>query len=213
MTTKKETKMEEKEIQKKSDSIVIPLPKRTTIKLKIRNSPGIPLVCNRKTKRAMDRIRNKQLMQGTVGKEKKDIQILFEESMHRVNGTYGFPGSGIKNAIVAAGPIGGITMTFLKKAGIYVIGDIVPFTKFSEPKMRDEDFLPVGRGGLDWRIRSQFDEWEMELTILFNANMISKEQIVNLVDLAGFHIGIGEGRPNSKRTAGCGWGLFEVVRQ
>jgi hypothetical protein len=35
--------------------------------------------------------------------------------------------------------------------------------------------------------------------------------VVNLIARVGLQVGIGEGRPDSKESAGLGYGLFEVV--
>jgi hypothetical protein len=35
--------------------------------------------------------------------------------------------------------------------------------------------------------------------------------VLNLVSRCGMQVGIGAGRPDSKASAGCGFGLFNVV--
>jgi hypothetical protein len=55
-------------------------------------------------------------------------------------------------------------------------------------------------------IRPQFNDWSCELTIMFNRSMISPEQILNILNWAGFHIGVGSFR---KEKSGD-YGLFEV---
>jgi hypothetical protein len=35
--------------------------------------------------------------------------------------------------------------------------------------------------------------------------------VLNLVSRCGMQVGIGAGRPDSKASAGCGFGLFQVV--
>jgi hypothetical protein len=35
--------------------------------------------------------------------------------------------------------------------------------------------------------------------------------VINLVSRCGLQVGIGAGRPDSKASAGCGFGLFRVV--
>jgi len=34
--------------------------------------------------------------------------------------------------------------------------------------------------------------------------------LTNLLARAGLQVGIGEGRPDSKNSAGMGWGLFQI---
>jgi hypothetical protein len=54
-------------------------------------------------------------------------------------------------------------------------------------------------------------EWSAVVGIEFDADMITPESIVNLLDRAGRQVGICEGRPFSKDSCGMGWGTFEVV--
>ena len=189
--------------------IEIPKPNRTTLKVKIRSLPGSTLICNRLSEKATAGIKERQLKKAKTAKEAKNPDELYEASYYKVNGGYGYLAGALKKAMVSAANIADLPMTMAKKA-FFVMGDIVPFTKNSPPKMR-EDFPRLPNGSIDWRIRSEFEKWEMEFTILFNANYISAEQIINLVDLAGFHCGFGEMRPFAPKSSGS-HGMFEVVR-
>ena len=189
--------------------IEIPKPNRTTLKVKIRSLPGSSLITNPLSEKATAGIKDKQLKKAKTAKEAKNPDELFESALYRVNGSFGFPAGALKKAMVSAANIADLPMTMAKKA-FFVMGDIVQFTKCAKPKMR-EDFPRLPNGSIDWRIRAEFDSWEQEHTILFNANYISAEQIINLVDLAGFHCGFGEMRPFAPKSSGS-HGMFEVVR-
>jgi len=41
--------------------------------------------------------------------------------------------------------------------------------------------------------------------------MFTSSDVVNLFNRVGAQVGIGEGRPDSKASAGLGFGLFEIV--
>ena len=41
--------------------------------------------------------------------------------------------------------------------------------------------------------------------------MLTHADVVNLIARVGIQVGIGEGRPDSKMSAGLGYGLFELV--
>jgi hypothetical protein len=41
--------------------------------------------------------------------------------------------------------------------------------------------------------------------------MLSDTDVVNLISRVGLQVGIGEGRPDSKQSAGLGYGLFEIL--
>jgi hypothetical protein len=40
---------------------------------------------------------------------------------------------------------------------------------------------------------------------------LSDTDVVNLISRVGLQVGIGEGRPDSKQSAGLGYGLFEIL--
>ena len=41
--------------------------------------------------------------------------------------------------------------------------------------------------------------------------MLTEEDVVNLMARVGMQVGIGEGRPDSKASAGLGNGLFQIL--
>ena len=62
-------------------------------------------------------------------------------------------------------------------------------------------------------VRAAFHEWKCKLRIRFDADQFTKEDIANLLARVGLQVGIGEGRPDSKKSAGMGWGLFELTNE
>jgi hypothetical protein len=55
-----------------------------------------------------------------------------------------------------------------------------------------------------------WDEWRAEVRIRFNAEQFTELDVANLLLHAGISIGIGEGRPFSRNSAGLGWGTFTL---
>jgi hypothetical protein len=55
-----------------------------------------------------------------------------------------------------------------------------------------------------------FREWSVVARVKFDADMLSIESLANLLSRAGQQVGVGEGRPGSKNSNGCGWGTFTV---
>jgi hypothetical protein len=76
----------------------------------------------------------------------------------------------------------------------------------SEPEMRED---PVRLNGVtaDLRYRGQFWPWHVKLTIAYNKGVLSLDEIVNLINIAGFAVGIGEWRPEKNGQNGS----FRVV--
>jgi hypothetical protein len=65
-------------------------------------------------------------------------------------------------------------------------------------------------GVIDLRSRPMYKKWGARLNIRYDAGMLSDADIVNLISRVGMQVGIGEGRPDSKQSAGLGFGLFEI---
>ena len=155
-------------------------------------------------------ILDKQMKKAKPGKQAKDPVADFEATMYRFqDGGHGFPASGFKaSAVNACRQIDGISMTEARGA-FQVVGDLVKL-KCSEPVMR-EDMVRIGMGTSDIRYRAMYVTWEADITIRYNADFMSKEQIVNLFNTAGFCSGIGEWRPSAPKKPGP-YGMFHVKR-
>lgn len=117
---------------------------------------------------------------------------------------FGFPATAFKAAAVSAGYRAGLTKDKVSTNGAFHIqGDMVEI--FGTPIMR-EDMVRVANGAPDIRYRGMFPEWEAEIELTYNANVISPEQLVNLVNYGGYACGIGERRPEK----GGDWGRYKV---
>jgi hypothetical protein len=66
-------------------------------------------------------------------------------------------------------------------------------------------------GVVDVRSRPMYREWAVKLRVRFDADQFSAQDVYNLIARVGGQVGIGAGRPDSKASAGCGFGTFEVV--
>jgi hypothetical protein len=62
----------------------------------------------------------------------------------------------------------------------------------------------------DIRSRPMWDPgWEANITVRFDADQFTIQDVANLLSRVGQQVGIGEGRPDSKGTGGgMGWGMF-----
>jgi len=56
------------------------------------------------------------------------------------------------------------------------------------------------------RYRGEFENWEIDLPLVYDADAIRIDQIVSLLNTAGFRMGVGENR-NEKYGS---WGSFAV---
>ena len=89
--------------------------------------------------------------------------------------------------------------------------DGIPLIRiYGEPVM-DIRYARNATGVVDLRARPRWDKWHANLRVRYDADMISFTDLSNLLMRAGQQVGIGEGRPDSPKSAGIGYGLFDVV--
>ncbi len=148
---------------------------------------------------------------GKKSKERaiRDPKAEFEAATYRTaKGKYGFPGMALKRAIISAAHKDiGIEKTLVRKALFLHIpdpGGIIEM-ECKPPRMR-EDCMRVGVGSTDLRYRPEFAEWAATVEIEFDAELLTEQDVITLIDRAGFGVGIGEGRPEVGRD----YGRFKV---
>lgn len=66
-------------------------------------------------------------------------------------------------------------------------------------------------GVVDIRSRPMYKQWAIKLRVRFDADQFTVQDVYNLIARVGGQVGLCEGRPDSKSSAGCGFGTFEVV--
>lgn len=185
-------------------AIVIPGVQKEQFEIEIVGDTS--LLSNRIRKKTKEKILDKQMKRPTGAREAKDPEADFKGSIYYTEDDRpGFPASGIKKACVSACRfIDDVPMTRARGA-FYVMGKILPIN--GEPRMHEEPVRLKG-SALDIRYRAEYPEWSITLTILHNPRVISKESIANLLETAGFHIGLGDWRPETNGTHG----MFHVKR-
>lgn len=157
------------------------------------------LIVHRFGQKTKDKIREKQTGQATSGKQPKDPKAEYEASMHRMpDGSPGFPGGGFKASSIGACRFADIPMTEARGA-FHVLDDMVKIE--GSPNMR-EDAVRIARGVTDLRYRAEFKEWRATFKVRYNTSAMSAPQIVNLFNIAGFGVGIGEWRPQKNGMHG-----------
>lgn len=166
-----------------------------------------PLICHAWSEKAKKEMRDKQMKRAKAGKEAKDPERDFKESLYsHPEGGYGFPVVAFKAAAVdACSHVEGVTKVEARGA-FHIDGELAKIE--GEPTMR-EDMVRVGMGAADLRYRGEFKQWRTTLRIRFNPRVLSAEQIVNLFNIGGFGIGVGEWRPQKDGS----FGMFHVKRE
>ena len=165
-----------------------------------------PLICHRFSEAAQEQIEGPQQGAAKRGKKSRDPQAEAELSLYRNSeGVNCFPAIAFKQAMVRAAKQCDMAMTDARTA-FHVLGDLLPI-RGSDPVAR-ADRVVIGRGTTTIAYRPMFDTWEIDLTIRHNARAISAEQIINLLEVAGFGVGVGDWRPECSGS----FGMFRIRR-
>ena len=175
-------------------TVAIELPKMNTQLIDITLVGDSPLISHRWSEKAKKEILDKQQKKAKPKKEAKDPEQDFKESLYvHPDGGYGFPAVAFKAAAVTAcTSVSGVTKVAARQA-FMVPGELIKI-EGSLPRMR-EDMVRIGMGTADIRYRGEFFPWWCTVSVSFNANVISAEQVAHLFNLAGFGVGVGEWRP------------------
>lgn len=202
-------------------SVVIKPPKVEVATVRIRGTA--PYVQHAFSQKALDTMIETQSMgqQSRKGRARspKDFDAVYEGASHKAKqGWYGIPAPAFRNAMISACRTVGFKMT-LAKLSLFIEADGFdaksgdPLVKITKGAPR-KHFAPArnDNGSTDIRCRPMWEEgWEANVRIRWDAEQFSASDVMNLFARAGLQVGIGEGRPDSRNSAGLGWGLFEIV--
>lgn len=173
------------------------------------------LIMNRFSEKAGQQIKEiaeaeRGLKQGGKKKNISDPESAYQNSFYRFadGETYGFPATGFKDAMVTAAYRSYNRPQTVTRSAFHVIADD-PFTGLVKingtPRMR-EDMVRVGTINkvASPRYRAGFPEWSAVVTIQFMADVITEEEIVGILNAAGYNCGIGEWRPEKSNSGWAG---------
>lgn len=146
----------------------------------------------------------------------KNFKEIYEQAIHAAEeGWYGIPAPAFRNAMISACRIVGFKMTHAKlslfvNADGFDADDGTPLVRiYGEPEIH-EGMVRNQTGVADVRWRPMWRQWHAFVNVVFDADQFSLTDVTNLLQRAGMQVGIGEGRPDSKQSAGMGWGTFTI---
>lgn len=188
------------------------------IDITLRGMPGAPLVIHAFAEKAKQEIRDKQQKKAKKAKEERKPKEECEAAKYIDDeGRECAPITAIKKAIIsAATAFDDITKVGLRQA-IFVSaktgpGLLVPIELYNgKPAVgvMREDAVTIGINTRGLTYRPEYKEWQLRVNIEYNPRIVSEEQLLALVDQAGWGVGICEGRP--ERSSALGWGRFVRV--
>src|SRR5216117_1570790 len=148
-----------------------------------------------------------------IKKEKLNPKAEYEAARYRLkDGSDGFNASAVRNALISACRLVGIKMTHAKLC-LFVEADgrdrdepAINLVRIYGKPVMQQDIGRLPNGSPCPIFRPAFHEWKAKLRILFDADQFIIEDVANLLSRAGRQVGLCEGRPDSKNSAGMGWG-------
>ena len=182
-----------------------------------------PLVINRFSAKAQQQMMETMLL-GSAGKKKsnvkppRDFEADFKGAIHFSTEEWcGYHAGGIRAALIDSCRLVGFVMT-RAKLGIFVEADGydkldgAPLVRIiGDDPEQTTHHVRIGMDQTDIRIRPMWREWAMDIRLTFDTEMFTLADVTNLLMRVGVQCGLGEGRPNSSKSTGMGWGTFKIA--
>lgn len=207
---------------KQVKAVEITAPKMETVAIHIKGTS--PYVQNKFSQKAKNAIHEKQAagLRAKVGgkKEAKDFEQICRDATYTTEeGKNGIPATAFRNAMISACrliadsiPMTRAKMAFWVEPDGFDMEDLTPLVFFTKGESEYyEASVRLATGVCDLRARPMWKPgWEMEVRITFDSEMLSSTDIANLLMRAGVQVGVGEGRNDSKKSCGMGFGSFAL---
>lgn len=217
MATKKKTSR--KKAPENEVAVVINPPNIQTIELSIQGTA--PYVQHKFSEKARKEMLAKQTDTTQKSKRKKDardVKAEFEAAIHySSDGWIGIPAPAFRCAMIDACRLVGFKMTVAKisvfiEADGFDADDGTPLVRLLAGKPEVSEIAArLDNGTAMVTIRPMWREWGAKLRVRYDAEQFSASDVTNLLHRAGLQVGVGEGRPFSKKSNGMGWGTFTLA--
>jgi len=205
----------------KQTQVIIAPPNFKTAEFLIKGNA--PLVVHRFSAKTKDQMKQKmETGKAAASKKNRDAKStddIFNEGRYiSAQGWDGFHAGAIRNALISACRLVGFKMT-LAKMSLFVLADGVDKAEPQIPLIRilgckatkQEDMARVETGQPYVTVRPAYHGWIAKLRIRWDGDQFTATDVSNLLMRVGMQVGIGEGRPDSKNSAGMGWGTFDIA--
>jgi len=202
----------------KTETITIAKPNLCTLEIPIRGTA--PYVQNKFSAKARNQMLQAQ-MDGAKSKNRKktagrDTDDDYRQAQYlATEGWHGIPAPAFRSACIRACQLVGIHMT-MGRMSVFVLpdgfdaDDGTPLVKIHGEPEKLESTVRIGPGTAFVAIRAMWREWHATVRVTYDGDQFSAQDVINLMARAGLQVGVGEGRPFSKKSDGMGWGTFEV---
>ena len=194
-------------VNPKEQKLEISVPSLNLGIIKVQIKGKTPLLMDKFPESVREGILEKQIGRTKGKKQLRDMDWEFENAFHKLpNGNIGFPAQGFKSAMIESTSFVG-SKDFSKKLlkGIQILNsegnDLIEIKHKTIGKLKH--YPKAG----NTKISPMLEDWECELVIQYDTNNISPQDLVSLLNYAGFYYGIGIWSPRAK----CGgkYGMYD----
>lgn len=154
-----------------------------------------------------------------IKREARDFDADYHGAMHvSMDGWHGIPAGAFRAAMISACRLVGFKMT-MAKLSLFVVADGydavdgVPLVRIHGEPEPNHMHVRNETGVADIRVRPMWREWSVDLRLTYDEDQFNLCDVSNLLHRVGSQVGIGEGRPDSRDSAGLGWGLFALANE
>ena len=199
-------------------NVTVTAPRMAIVQIPIQHLE--PLVIARFNKKAelMEKMAEGQSAKNKKERKAREYEKEAEESKHISEcGWEGICASAFRSACISACRLVGYKMT-VAKLSIFFLADGydakegTPLVRiYGDKAITYTSHVRNATGVVDIRSRPMYKKWGALLNVRYDQDQFSADDVVNLIARVGLQVGIGEGRPDSKNSAGLGFGLFEIV--
>jgi hypothetical protein len=205
--------------KKVPNQVTVPAPNFQTARFTIRGTS--PLVIHRfsaKTKAQMKlKMETGKAASSRKNREAKDTDELFQEARYiSKEGWDGFHAGALRHALISACRLVNFRMTlaklsvFIEADGVDATEPQIPLVRIYAKPVKQEDMARVETGQPYVTVRAAYHDWTAKVRIRWDLDQFTQTDVANLLMRVGQQVGICEGRPDSKNSAGMGWGLFTL---
>lgn len=167
---------------------------------------GETMLQNRQTDKVKETMRGYQTgNRKPQDKTKQTPKEMLKDKTHFTSdGKVGFPATGFKKGLVEVAGNFGLYKKDIR-GNVFVLGNIIPL-QYKKTTTNVAWGKIMGKRPIEIT-RPEYQNWKCKLTIKYNSDALSAEQIVNLLNWAGFSQGIGDWRP----ACGGSYGQYQVL--
>ena len=206
------------ELPERIEHVVITPPRFATATIAIEGrSPYVQHNFSEKARKIME----ERMAAGSQGKNTRrtkaarDFNAEYLAAAHvMANGHYGIPAPAFRNAMITACSLVGYAMTKAKMT-IFVLPDGYdresgqPLVEiYGTPQIKESAVRIQNTTSSVWR--PMWEKWSAVVRVEWDLDQFQQADVLNLMARAGRQVGVGEGRPASPKSAGLGWGLWDV---